>query len=674
MKIGFSRFGIWFLLVLVAPLAFAQFPVVEWTAVDWAPNSPVTGASQRQGASGEDWWYSHKNVLDDNGTHIGYIACGYSKWIGYAFEQPGGCWTCSYEREPDWCRFEKPGRTDACARQTIAYYGLDGKMIWCEPYSFGNNFNIIQTTDGGFLAVGYAEGTNGYAGSIDRGSLLYNPALGGNGSLEGAIFPCNAETYQDENIQSHLNATKITSTGQVEWSYLYGFEDVAAQGSEAEAERIAKTFSQGYDLIETPFGYRLVGTARDDATEQEVNRSFLADIDFEGMLLQKKTWGVAGKKSKAIAIDADNTGTQHVIVGYMEGGDRQFAEKRMGYLRLLDVQASDISPVWTPADVFYASEADFTEFERHTSGYDVAFDNQNDIVVAAVENCHRCDVNAADNADGEGVAIKYNLAGEELGKVSIGKVNAFDLKVGITKTMDGGFALVSSTSRLHPEPGYDDLVDRTLSDEWTIQDYLNWTSNPKPWDRTISGWLSEPSFNPACSEFWWSYWNSDALVAKFDANMEEEWEYIFDVEPSRRRGIYPGDLRLSECVYQITQTPDAGFLISGNTSFNLDDDYLVKLGIGPDRPTVIAEPELKIYPNPSSEVVNVSVQIPDFIAGEAVYIYLYNIYGDRLGNKSIADLDEQAQVAFNVSALVPGIYLIRVVAGPYTLSCSVVVK
>ncbi|MBA3899962.1 MAG: T9SS type A sorting domain-containing protein, partial [Bacteroidetes bacterium] len=40
---------------------------------------------------------------------------------------------------------------------------------------------------------------------------------------------------------------------------------------------------------------------------------------------------------------------------------------------------------------------------------------------------------------------------------------------------------------------------------------------------------------------------------------------------------FPGNIKRAECLYQITQTQDGGYVISGNTSHNFDDNYLVKL-------------------------------------------------------------------------------------------------
>lgn len=54
------------------------------------------------------------------------------------------------------------------------------------------------------------------------------------------------------------------------------------------------------------------------------------------------------------------------------------------------------------------------------------------------------------------------------------------------------------------------------------------------------------------------------------------WDKTFD-NTSATATAWPGDVRRAECVYDINQTQDGGFIIGGNNSENFDNDYAIKI-------------------------------------------------------------------------------------------------
>jgi hypothetical protein len=70
-------FLLFFAVFLFINSATSQIPpTVEWKNVTYRDkdiyNNPVTRA-----LSGDEWWYSHKNLYDNTNTQIGYVAAGY---------------------------------------------------------------------------------------------------------------------------------------------------------------------------------------------------------------------------------------------------------------------------------------------------------------------------------------------------------------------------------------------------------------------------------------------------------------------------------------------------------------------------------------------------------------------------------------------------------------------
>ncbi len=134
---------------------------------------------------------------------------------------------------------------------------------------------------------------------------------------------------------------------------------------------------------------------------------------------------------------------------------------------------------------------------------------------------------------------------------ALGRVEAFDVLVGLTSTSDGGTALVT-TKQLEPpiQLGFD---------------------------------------------------NTDAFVAKLSATAAVEWTTTYDARTSRLHTetgcTYE---KHQECLYDIAETESGGFVIAGNNSSNLDDGYVLRFGAAKTAAfpaTTVANSHL-VYPSP----------------------------------------------------------------------------
>lgn len=188
------------------------------------------------------------------------------------------------------------------------------------------------------------------------------------------------------------------------------------------------------------------------------------------------------------------------------------------------------------------------------------------LMVAVMNNCDRCTVSGNNWSQGEIWRLDPSngnvISGSGItNPSSLGTINAFDLKIGIVETSDGGFAAVSSRRNgSFTPPTNDQMGTFTLAVCDNNQSYANPTG---PYE--------------GGTDNLYATWDTDPLVVKFDQYGNKLWEWSEDITPGRARQFPPGDMKRQECMYKITETEDLGLAISGNCSFNLDDYYMVKL-------------------------------------------------------------------------------------------------
>jgi hypothetical protein len=482
----------------------AQEPAVQWEMATWSPTRPG-GSAQTQATSGEDWAYDVA-VSYTNGVADGYIVSGYSTFQGVYYPTPApGCFLC-----PD-------NSFAGCSKAKLFKTDLNGKLLWYHDYgqSAAELYAVIQTLDGGYLAVGR---------TYQRGLTYYSP-----NHLEGiSLNSCSAN-----HTRRNAYVVKVGSDGTVVWEKSYGLLDDPLNVTQA---LLPQHDAQASDVVEMADGrVRISGYAPiEKPGGGYVTRAFMMELESDGTANWIKAYGDAATASLGRGID--RRGGDYVMVynqfdddDYTATGDLSYAD-----IKVIKVDnATGSSGPNTLFDVLVTQSATVHDF-----GYDVVYNNAGEILVAGVIACEDDLCFRSQGARGEGTAQVFRLNatnGSLVGNpVNLGIVKAFDLWTTLEATNDGGSLFLS-----------------------TKQD----AAGPMP-----------PSVE---------YSNTDAFVAKLSSAMTVEWDFTYDaattlIHKRVEQGQLIEEFTNQECLYSIVETPDGGYLISGNNSSNWDDDYLVK--------------------------------------------------------------------------------------------------
>ena len=559
----------------------AQTQGKAWTAIDWPARESTTGDRISQNKSGEDWWYDHENVFDANGNHIGYIASGFSQGVNRVDDYEiaeGGCYSCfPSDRDPNCAFFETPDNMKTCIRGLVFEYDLQGNMKWCRSYNSGELNSITQTSDRGFLSAGFTFSTrnvsnpNSWSSGVRGRSpnesgapiteLVYNP----DGSRTH-LFNGDCSNYELNDAITGKSETfsrpvlvKMDDEGKVEWNFQYGINDFDFDPSDPDNNgEDAIRFRTGpwADVVEHSGYYWLVasGTTRiEDASGDPVDGvsgAMLFKINLDGTLAGK-SWlpilespNVLGHlEIKTLEFDP---GTNNLLIAgsfFPENGSHY-----EGYVGKINV-------VNFPSSSLVHWERRFNSGSYNNTITDLAIKpivgNPNEIIVPVIRNCTGgCAYSGDNRAEGE-VYILNSSNGTISSSNNVGKLNAFDIKFGVTTTSDGGYAVISSRGKYDNNGSLVPL----LSGDPSIAPYLDVN----------------------CNDYDHDYWDTDAYVAKFDGSHNLVWDQTFDAHENSRQG-FPGDLKKQECMYSITEDPGTGDLvISGNSSQNFDDCLMMKI-------------------------------------------------------------------------------------------------
>lgn len=464
-----------------------------------------------------------------------------------------------------------------CIRGMLFEYDLNGNMKWCRSYNSGELNAVIQTSDGGFLAAGFtystknvnnpnswASGVRGRAPGETGGpitDLLYNydgtdqhkfSDCANYGLLE---YESGSTTQTKEVTFSRPVLVKMNSEGKIEWNYQYGPLDYNAADNGKDAVRFSALAWADVVEINGNFWLAASGTVRqDDGTGFAVDGqqgAVLFKIGSDGQLLGKDWLKISSGLSNSGYLKPKsilhNPGSNQI---YIAGPYRQTSPAVglfQGYVGKFNISNFPINTarLW---------ERTWSEPTKHNAITHIALREKpsgHDLIAPVIRNCTSGSCESAGNNQAEAeVHVINEVNGATLTSINAGKINAFDLKVGVTETNDGGFAIVSSRGK-YDGSGNLDPVSQS--------------------DPDIS-----PYVDPSCSHDF-DFWDTDAFVVKFDANNNIEWENTFDAHDNVRQP-FPGDLKKQECLYNITQDQLTGDLvISGNSSHNFDDFLLIKL-------------------------------------------------------------------------------------------------
>ena len=523
-------------LLLFAVSAFAvQAPGVQWRRTDWFPTHPVTGP-QTQAMSGEDWWYDHKNSYDGSHALQGHITAGYSTFVNWTpTEWPSGGCVASTLNEPNCDDFESAGNVKGEIAATMALIDPTGtNRFWFKTYNLGLFFRVIQTSDGGYLATGTSFSTRDFNGQ----PIYYNPGQSP-GNVTDSFDLGNGCPLTGGDEVPRVSLVKTDALGNLQWQYTYGMQPYRDANGVPHPDDAYNARGLGWNLIETSSGnFIVVGETLDlqhptgCGDDSPLSRDFLLEVTPDGHWVSGQFLGPTDGPSNisAIAKLATATGDRYVI------SSNEWFNDPKGCPLFQRVVAREIDGTPAHSLLWLQTNFDIPVPENETLNQrtdSVEVGSSGEILLPIIEKCDGC-LYASFNT-GLAKVFRLNGSGEILDASEVGTVTAYDLKLGVVPTSDGGFATVSSQQVTPP---------------------------PAPF-----GCYST------------SFWNTDAFVSKFNAAGVREWSTTFD--SSNAQAPYPGDEKKQECMYSISQSQDGGFVVAGNNSSNFDDDYLAKLDPAP---------------------------------------------------------------------------------------------
>jgi len=629
---------------LTAAFLHAQLsPSVQWQSITWEEHD-ITHATQTQAQSSDEWWYSHKNVYNSSGIQTGYALAGYVGWVYTAAtftalqnefnEGPASCcnlYTVAPNfNEPDCEEREYSGMKRSQFAGNVGIFDLNGMMVWCEEVCMGDLQEVIQ--DGNFI---YVIGNHTGSKSFDKAlTLSYNPTAanpGDNFSLAtNTTLVCNTSTGTP-----HIYIAKMDLTGNMVWQFLYGIPDYATDKNQAMNSK-----SLGYDLIKNSDGLLYAVGQGQSATGSNIDAVILKIDPATGYLVAKNTlpipilMNVHNQPLNALSgksiVEIGTTGKMAVAVtGFFNVPD-PYSERHRAFVYSID-QALNLNSAWATNPIAFASNGG----NRKSNIWEVAYHKaKNEIMAGVLSDCVDCLFAGNNIATGKIFRILPNGTLSTIGTNPsvLGSVNAYDLRLGVVETRDKGFIAVSSTNSNLP------------------------FSPPTPAEM---GYLfpADPNCTTPLSAGY-NYWDTDPLVVKFDSTGKVKWSKAFDVTPGRARQAPPGDLKRQECMYKITQAQDGGYVLSGNCSFNFDDNYIVKLyndtlldvNEGKNVNAVVS-----VFPNPCKEIVNVSLENKTGFSKLQVELF-------EMGSGKLVKRMEQDKNEFSLSmeGLNEGIFVMRI--------------
>lgn len=565
-----SKYYIFYFLFFINFLSNAQLsPAIEWRKTTHSPKG-LDGLPQTPEQSGEEWWYSHKNVYNSAGVHTSYVTVGYTSLVStistFSAAQllynegpespynPIDTITFNYNTLAEGCiDRDYLGEHRTPVRGNIGMNDLNGNMIYCKPKTIGALEEVIQdpTATDYFYVVGSHIGVRPYKDKINF--VRYNQSSS-NPNDNFSITSLSVSPGYNNEI-SHLYIAKIRSDGVVIWEGLYGYPDYSISPLSAY-----ESISYGYDIIKSSNGNLIAtGFAQISNNLSGPGYPFLIELDpANGFLIKKTVLPLNNSGFVPITNPANgyaSSGIGHSLIEIIPTGE--YAIATTYYFGNSTVKDNNYAYIWN-IDRNFNSSPNWTVNPIQIAGVGPEYFNStvceikyhkglNQLLVPVVRDCFTC-ASAGENS-AKGFIYRFDpngsLAASGTNPSPMGPINAYDLRIGVEETSDGGFIAVSSVRTAS--------ADHTPA---TIQElgYLN-----------------------GCPDLEFNNWDTDALIVKYFATGVTQWSKTFDVFDNRSRQTEPGDLKRQECMYKITQAQDGGYTISGNASFNFDDNYMAKI-------------------------------------------------------------------------------------------------
>ena len=541
-------------------------PSAEWKKSTWAGKdingNPITVQNQ----SGDEWWYSHKNLNDPTtpGIQWGYVGVGYAAYMITQADIP--TWAAIYNEGPNSphnpitatsvidikCE-ELETTTDRTQyRGKIGFTDLNGNLTFYKMLTFIDLQEVI-TDATGIYVIGTHEGVKSYDKSI---FLSYNPTSATpNNNFDLSTPPA---IINDQTHKPHMYIAKLDYSGTVLWQHLYGAPDYNTDKNAA-----LKTTSFGFDLIKNSVDGMIYASG---FTEVGVNGNiFVVKIDpSTGYLIAKNSLSNTGVVN---SINAPVANYENASICEIGNTGKMVVASTAAFFNPPNVGTSQKSVVvysidqnlvnnssWSSNPIVLVNSSTPIKYART---WEVNYHKTlNQIMIGVFTDCSPC--SAVGSIENNGFIYRLDNSGQMINSgvnpSPLGIILAGDLRIGVIETSDGGFAAVSARRNLNlTPPTATELGPLSGCPEFANPSNTNYTQGP------------------------FQSWDSDPLVVKFNPNGSTKWVWSEDVVTGRNRQPVPGDLKRAECMYKITEAEDGGLTISGNNSFNYDDNYMVKL-------------------------------------------------------------------------------------------------
>jgi hypothetical protein len=541
-----------------------QAPRVDWRRFDWGPQIPNYPQFDNPGQpvynkedSGSDWWYAHCNSfsggydqLNENGIGNidGIIGAGYSSYRGVWNEPNNGCYY--YNPHIECNEFNDIGGDHGDYLETIAKIATDGHSYdWFKTFNVGYFNQVKPTSDGGFIAVGATPSTI----TFDGQRIIYNP----DGS--NTYFACATPDGPDGST-GRPSIVKVDHNGNTVFNYIYGLQDWNGYAADPTNN------GDLWNIIELPNG-NFLAAGNSNANDGLGGKACLFHIDANGLLLNRfdvstnnaiASTGVVSSSCHAVNYYYDSFNQLQIVIGCIETHEVSGVHQKVR-LYILAKNFNDLinnvpSPGW---EIRYNANVSLPYpfgYDTQTI-YNIIKKGDGKLIASTFRNCDYC--LAGGNQTGEGhLLIIDPILGSVNYDINIGQCGSFDLRLGLTKTSDGGFACVTSKPSVTTNP------------TWLPLQACGPYGVPDPDNPGVL--LNSERYEP--------YWNCDTYIAKFDVLGNMLWEGIYpDEEVETPPTNFPGNLKKQECMYSITEMEDGGLLAAGNNGANFDDNYMIKL-------------------------------------------------------------------------------------------------
>ncbi len=526
------------------------------------------GDPQSRAESGEDWFYGHENIMI-GGNFGGFITAGYSSWPNCWWAGPEYCSRPNpligepLNNNGDWRpnieEFEKVDYRKGHTRGLVAQVDPDGEEVWYRHLFPGQIWNAIQTSDGGFLCAGVAY-TSRWPSDSEMGDEL---TIRMNDDLVTDINLLECSVFTDEIMSSMGYVAKLSETGDVLWCTMLNSATSTTAGLLAGGEMHDVVEVNGVNGVE----YWVVGRSTPGD-----NLPYVARLDVNGVRLGYATYSSAAfpalpaewpdmDEGVFMSIEKDPSSELVLISGWYRASGTAHA-----LAMVVEAGTGDLLPSWYvdagrvggPLDLLGGHDPSLTSYA--TGGGFVPLADETTVVIPVLANFSFGNTYSGPK---EATLLVHGFQpdGTLTWTTDLEAVRAYDLQADMQATADGKVAVVSS--------------------KWGAEQILQgWQLPTETFDCLVNDFGEAPdgATHDWAFSFNYNYWNTDAYVAKLNpVDGTVIWETSWDADPTSTFECSPGDLRNQECVYKITEAPGGGLVLSGNTSHNFDDYYLVKL-------------------------------------------------------------------------------------------------